>query len=234
MTKNGATKKPSRRANTKAPCGTAELERVILQTSERERQRIGCDLHNDLVQRLVGISYMSHLLTNALASSGAPEAQQAAKITSLLNDALGATHALTRGLYPVAIETSGLMVALADLAELTSAMFRIDCQFISPAEAPSLNSDVAAHLYRIAQEAVTNAVSHGKADKITIELKARGQNVAISVADNGTGLPELNTERKGMGLRIMKYRANVVGGSLVITNPAEGGTTVSCEVSAAT
>lgn len=207
------------------------LEREILEISEREQQRIGRDLHDDLGQRLVGISYMSHLLANALAASGAPEAQQAAKITALLNNALGLTRSLARGLHPVSLQSGGLMAALADLAERTAEMFQVDCRFTGPTAEPRLSDSAATHLYRIAQEAVTNAVNHGKADVIRIELNAELDRTVLSVSDNGTGLPKLSPRRKGMGLRIMNYRADVIGGTLSFAASAKGGTTVTCAVS---
>jgi signal transduction histidine kinase len=206
------------------------LEEELLEISEREQQRIGRDLHDDLGQRLVGISYMSHLLANALSAGGSPEAQQAVKITALLNDALGLTRSLARGLHPVALKSGGLMAALADLAERTSEMFRVDCRFTGPDAEPRLSDSVATHLYRIAQEAVTNAVNHGKADIIIIKLDAMPERSVLSVSDNGTGLPKLNPRRKGMGLRIMHYRADVLGGTLVFSTPENGGTTVTCAV----
>lgn len=207
------------------------LEEEILEISEREQQRIGRDLHDDLGQRLVGISYMSHLLANTLAASDAPEAQQAAKITELLNNALGLTRSLARGLHPVSLQSGGLMAALADLAERTSEMFQVNCRFIGPAAEPRLSDGVATHLYRIAQEAVTNAVNHGKADMIRIELDIGTDRAVLSVSDNGTGLPELGPRRKGMGLRIMNYRASVIDGTLAFFTPEKGGTAVTCTVS---
>ncbi|RPJ33910.1 MAG: sensor histidine kinase [Verrucomicrobiaceae bacterium] len=208
------------------------LEREILEISEREQQRIGRDLHDDLGQRLVGISYLSHQLANALEASGAPEAKQAAKITALLNDALALTRSLARGLHPVAMKSGGLKAALADLAERTSGIFQVNCEFCDPIVEPGLPDSVATHLYRIAQEAVTNAVSHGKATEIRIELDSRPARTSLAVRDNGSGLPRLSPRRKGMGLRIMHYRADVISGSLVFSTPENGGTVVSCTVSA--
>lgn len=207
------------------------LQKEILEISEREQQRIGRDLHDDLGQRLVGISYMSHQLANALSASGAPEAQQAAKITALLNDALGLTRSLARGLHPVALKSGGLMAALGDLAERTSEIFQMVCDFTGPASEPRLSDSVATHLYRIAQEAVTNAVNHGKATLIRIELTAGPLGTVLSVADNGSGMPKLSPRRRGMGLRIMNYRADVIGGELAFLDSENGGTIVTCRVS---
>jgi signal transduction histidine kinase len=209
------------------------LEKEILEISEREQQRIGRDLHDDLGQRLVGISYMSHLLGNALLAGGAPEAKQAAKITALLNEALGLTRSLARGLHPVSLNSGGLIAALADLAERTSEIFQIDCRFVAHAAKPRLSDSVATHLYRIAQEAVTNAVNHGKAGIIRIELNAELNRAVLSVSDNGIGLPRLSPRRKGMGLRIMQYRADAISGKLTFSTSENGGTKVSCAVSTA-
>jgi signal transduction histidine kinase len=207
------------------------LEREILEISEREQKRIGRDLHDDLGQRLVGISYMSHQLANSLAARNAPEAQQAAKITALLNDALGLTRSLARGLHPVALQSGGLMAALADLAERTSEMFQVDCRFTGSSTEPRLAGAAATHLYRIAQEAVTNAVNHGRANMIGIELKDGLEHASLSVSDNGIGMPaKLSPRRKGMGLRIMNYRADVIGGLLVFSTPSNGGTSLVCTV----
>jgi signal transduction histidine kinase len=222
-----------RRANAKLEKEIAarrRLEKEILEISEREQQRIGRDLHDDLGQRLVGISYLSHLLANTLESNGAPEAEQAAKITALLNDALALTRSLARGLHPVALKSGGLMAALGDLSERTSEIFKIKCRFIGPAAEPGLPDGVATHLYRIAQEAITNAVNHGKACEIRIGLITQPGRAALSVADNGSGMPRPVPRTKGIGLRIMNYRANVIGGTLAFATPGNGGTIVTCTI----
>ena len=208
------------------------LEKEILEISEREQQRIGRNLHDDLGQRLVGISYMSHQLAGALQAIGSPEAGQAAKITALLNDALSLTRSLARGLHPVALKSGGLIAALADLADRTAEIYQVACHFVGPADEPPLTDTAATHLYRIAREAVTNAVNHGRAKKIHISLGVATVtgHAELRVADNGCGMPRLSPRRKGMGLRIMNYRADVIGASLVFSTPENGGTLVTCAV----
>jgi PAS domain S-box-containing protein len=207
------------------------LEEEILEISEREQQRIGRNLHDDLGQRLVGISYMSHQLAGTLQALGSPEAGQAGKITSLLNDALSLTRSLARGLHPVALKSGGLIAALADLADRTSEMYQVACRFDGPCDEPLLTDTTATHLYRIAREAVTNAVHHGKAQQIHIALGvAATGHTELRVADNGCGMPRLSPRRMGMGLRIMNYRADVIGASLVFITPENGGTSVCCTV----
>jgi PAS domain S-box-containing protein len=204
------------------------LEREILEISEREQQRIGRDLHDDLGQRLVGISYLSQALSNQLDANGSPEAGHAAKITGLLKDALALTRSLARGLHPVALKSGGLVASLHDLAERTAEIFRIECRFDGPENEPLLAQSVATHFYRIAQEAVTNSVNHGKASHITITLDAGG----LTVRDNGSGMPRPNPRHKGMGLRIMRYRADVIGATLTFENPPSGGTLINCRIPA--
>jgi PAS domain S-box-containing protein len=208
------------------------LEKEILEISEREQQRIGRNLHDDLGQRLVGISYMSHQLAGALQVLGSPETGQAAKITALLNDALSLTRSLARGLHPVALKSGGLIAALADLADRTSEIYQVACRFEGPADEPPLTDTAATHLYRIAREAVTNAVNHGQAKKIDIALGVAAAHTELRVADNGCGMPRLSPRRKGMGLRIMNYRADVIGASLTFTTLQNGGTLVACTVPA--
>lgn len=209
------------------------LEKEILEISEREQQRIGRNLHDDLGQRLVGISYMSHQLAGALQAGGSPEAGQAAKITALLNDALSLTRSLARGLHPVALKSGGLIAALADLADRTSEIYQVACRFDGPAGEPPLTDTAATHLYRIAREAVTNAVNHGEAKKIHISLAVASGHTELRVADDGCGMPKLSPRRKGMGLRIMNYRADVIGASLVFSTPENCGTLVACTVPSA-
>ena len=205
------------------------LEREIIEISEREQQRIGQDLHDDLGQRLVGISYMSHAIANSLAARTSPEADHAAKITELLNNALALTRSLAQGLHPLALEADGLMTALGDLAERTAEIFQVNCRFTGPSPDPALNHTAAIHLYRIAQESVTNAVNHGQAKDIRIEFTCHPERTVLTVTDNGQGMPKLNPRRKGMGLRIMNYRADVIGAALVFSTPASGrGTVVTC------
>lgn len=206
------------------------LEKEILEISEREQQRIGRNLHDDLGQRLVGISYLSHLLANKLESTASPEAEQAVKITALLNEALALTRSLARGLHPVALKSGGLSAALGDLAARTSEIFQINCRFIAPSAEPWLPDSVATHLYRIAQEAVTNGVNHGKARGILIELVTQPGRASLSITDNGSGMPRPGPRCKGMGLRIMNYRADVIGGTLAFSTPQNGGCIVTCTI----
>jgi signal transduction histidine kinase len=211
------------------------LEKEILEITETERRRIGRDLHDDLGQRLVGISYLSQVLSSSLASRRSPDADLAAKITRLLHEALSLTRSLARGLDPVALQSGGLTSAFAELADRTSEMFLVDCQYLGP-QAETIFSDKAAtHLYRIAQEAVTNAVSHGKASIVRIEWIPTPAQATLRITDNGTGLDAAEATEpphQGMGLRIMQYRASSIGASLEFSAPDLGGTCITCVVPA--
>jgi signal transduction histidine kinase len=207
-----------------------ELEREILTISEREQRRLGHDLHDDLCQQLAGIQFLSQTLARDLAAKASPRAAQAKEIAQSVQQAMGQTRELARGLSPVGMEAEGLMEGLRQLAARTSTVFRLNCHF--HCNTPVLVPDhaVAIHLYRIAQEAVSNAVRHGKADTIELSLTAVESNVRLAVTDNGIGIPRKQPPQKGMGLRIMQYRAGVIGGSLVVQHTSTGGVCIVCTV----
>ena len=208
-----------------------QLEEEILQISEREQQRIGQDLHDDLGQQLAGIWCLSSALQLNLDASRSPDAAGAHEITDLLKKALALTRALARGLHPVALDSGGFIAALDELARRTSDMFKIRCHYQCPPEV-DLENTTATHLYRIAQESVTNAVKHGNAKDVEIKLSSNPHQTVLSVRDNGSGMPPLDPRRQGMGLRIMNYRADIIGGHIEIQSNLQngGGTTVTCSV----
>ncbi|MES2465858.1 MAG: PAS domain S-box protein [Verrucomicrobiota bacterium] len=211
------------------------LEEEILEISEREQQRIGRDLHDDLGQQLAAASMMSAVHVRKLVKQGSPEAEAAQRITELLKESLTLTRGLARGLHPVPPEPGGLRSALQGLAVRASETFHINCQFKCPVDLQVDNNTMATHLYRIAQEAVSNGVRHGHASRIEIEISADPHAIVLSIKDNGKGFPAVETERKGMGLRIMSYRSDMIGGELGIRrNPIGQGTIVSCTVHPAT
>ena len=207
-----------------------ELEREILSISERERKRLGHDLHDDLCQQLAGIEFLSQGLASDLAASANPAAAQATEIAQSVQHAMMQTREMARGLSPVTLEAEGLMEGLQELAARTAKVFRLGCHFHCLAPVLVADHAVAIHLYRIAQEAVGNAVKHGKARNIQITLTALGNNVRLGVSDDGIGIPAQLPPSKGMGLRIMQYRTGVIGGSLVIQRHPNGGTSVVCTV----
>jgi two-component system CheB/CheR fusion protein len=207
-----------------------ELEREILAISEREQRRLGHDLHDDLCQQLAGIEFLTQRLASDLARRAAPGTSPAREIARMVQRAMTQTRELARGLSPVRLEAEGLADALRELATGTRRVFRCDCRFLSHPPVPVHNHTVAIHLYRIAREAVGNALRHGKARRIEIRLSAKGHSVILTVNDNGRGIPPKLPTRTGMGLHIMRYRAEVIGGALEVEPRARGGTRVTCAV----
>lgn len=203
-----------------------QLEKEILEISEREQRRIGQDLHDGLCQHLAGIELMSQVLEQKLARRSQAAAAKVAEIAKNVRDAISHTRLLARGLSPVTLDSEGLMSALHELALNTEKIFHVTCRF--DCHPPVLVSDHAAatHLFRLAQEAVSNAVKHGKAKRILIRLKAERGRLALSIIDNGSGFPAQMPKTKGMGLQIMQSRAGMIGGTLSVERNAAGGTSV--------
>ena len=209
-----------------------ELERALLQISEREQMRIGQDLHDGLGQHLAGIELMSQVLEQNLSSKKLKtEAARAGDIAKHVREAIGQTRLLARGLSPFVLESEGLLSALKELAHRTENMFRVSSEFHTAGKL-SISEPLANHLYRIAQEAVTNAVKHGKAKRIDIRLESTDGKLLLTVKDDGAGLPETLPEKRGIGLRIMQYRAGMIGGTLSAERDPAGGTIVRCTLPA--
>jgi PAS domain S-box-containing protein len=210
------------------------LEQEVLEISERERRGIGHTLHDGLSQHLAGIELMSRALEQKLAKRSKAEAVQAAKIAEHVRDAIGQTRMVARGLSPVSIESNGLMSALQELATTVSRMFGIECRFECPEPILIGDNTVATHLYRIVQEAINNGVKHGKTKKMEIRmLRDDSGLVQLSVTDWGKGFAKgAPNNGAGMGLQIMKYRANMVGASLDIQDLETKGVRVVCTLKA--
>jgi len=204
------------------------LEKEVLEISDREQRRIGHDLHDDLCQHLAGIGLMSEVLEQKLTGKADAEALEARRIAEEVQDAIAHTRMLARGLSPTELESADLVTALAELASNATEMFRIRCRFW--VEQPVTVADIAVttHLYRIAQEAISNAVRHGTATDVAISIDLDETEAILFIRDNGSGFTEAVKNPHGMGLRIMKYRAGMIGGSLEVGPAGGGGTVVSC------
>jgi PAS domain S-box-containing protein len=204
------------------------LEKTILEVSAREQRRIGQDLHDGLGQHLTGIAFMAKVQEQKLAEKQMSEAADAAKIVRLVNDAISRARELAKGLAPVVSDAHGLMSALQLHAAEVEDVFRVSCRF--QCDPPVLVSDgnVATHLYHIAQEAITNAVKHGQARNILVRLSAFDGRGILVISDDGKGLVEPVGNHGGMGLQIMRYRADMIGGTLEIRCDKKQGTTISC------
>ena len=206
------------------------LEHEILQVSERERRSIGHDLHDSLCQHLTGTALAGQVLGERLAAKLLPEAADAARVVGLVEEGITLARNLARGLYPVDVEAEGLMDAFQDLAASVSKVSRVQCVFERSAPVLIHDSVAATHLYRIAQEAVRNAIQHGKARHVGLTLTERGGRVTLTVEDDGVGLPETTEKSEGLGIRIMAHRAAMVGGSFAIEPGPTGGTIVTCSI----
>jgi two-component system sensor kinase FixL len=206
------------------------LQKEILEISEREQRRIGQDLHDGLCQHLAGIEMLAQVLAKKLNPKLKAGSARATEIAKSVREAIGHTRLLARGLSPVTLESEGLMSALTELALNTEKIFGIQCVFDCKEVVKFDDHAASTHLFRIAQEAVSNAIKHGKAQKIVITLRDQPENVFLSVRDQGQGFLKKSGER-GMGLRIMRTRIGMVGGSLAIGDNSDGrGATVACLV----
>jgi two-component system CheB/CheR fusion protein len=204
------------------------LEKTILEIGERERRRIGQDLHDGLGQHLTGVAFMSKVLEERLAEASLPEAAEAAKIVKLVNDSIKMTRELARGLLPVVSESHGLMSALEHWAGEVSELFHVGCRFECCESALLPDNALADHLYRLAQEAVTNAVRHGNAKNIIIGLATVAGGGVLTIRDDGCGFEAASGNPSGLGLRTMNYRTKMIGGSLSVESSLNGGTVVRC------
>jgi PAS domain S-box-containing protein len=203
------------------------LEKEVLEISEREQMRIGHDLHDGVGQELTGVALLTQNLRQRLAQQGLAEEAQAARIASLINRTLDQTRKLARGFSPVEVGPQGLETALRDLASKVQTTMQRTCG-VSCRGPLNLADDAASlHLFRIAQEAVNNAVRHSKAGQIRIELDTIGQTTMLAVHDDGIGMPAAGPRGKGMGISVMQYRARMIGGSLEIRS-SPSGTSVIC------
>jgi two-component system sensor histidine kinase NreB len=207
----------------------AQLQREILEISERERRRIGQDLHDGLGQHLAGIELMIQSLGNKLQSRSKTDAAQAAKISEHVRDAIRQTRSLARGLSPVEFEANGLNSALQELSRNLCDIFRVNCVFRALQEVLISDNALATHLFRIAQEATSNAVKHGCARNISIELGRTTTDILLEISDDGRGFTAGGISG-GIGLRIMSYRTGMIGGHFHIESKPGKGTKVICRV----
>jgi signal transduction histidine kinase len=205
------------------------LELDIRRTCEEEQQRIGRDLHDGLCQTLSGVAALSSALSRKLAARAEPgPSATAAEITRLLNEAIGEARDLARGLDSAGLRETGLAGALEGLAFKAKHLFGLSCTVGCKDPLETLEHEDAAHLFRIAQEAVNNAVAHGGADRIEISLGRTDVAGFLNVRDNGSGLSKEALRSDGIGMSTMIHRAHLIGGSLDVRPRADGGTTVTC------
>lgn len=204
------------------------LEKEIIEISGREQRRIGQDLHDSLCQQLTGIGFLCKALQRKREASQVVGGDELAEVVRHLEAAITHTREYARGLNPVRLETNGLANALSELAETAQRFFKISCRFACSGRVAMEDNARATHVYRIVQEAINNAIKHGRADTITIGLCVSRQEHVLTVRDNGGGMRDALSRSKGMGLSIMQYRASMIGGTLTVENHPDGGVMITC------
>lgn len=204
------------------------LEREILTASEEERRRIGQDLHDGLGQMLTGIGLLSQDLARHLDEEGHERADDMAEITEHVKEADRRARTLSHGLVPVDVEPGGLAEALRRLAQNVEQPFDVECSFREIGTVLVHDQTVGTHLYRIAQEAANNAVRHADPDHLWIALAAGDEQIRLRVRDDGRGFEKSTADEGGMGVRIMRYRARLIGGTLEISSAVGEGTVLTC------
>jgi signal transduction histidine kinase len=205
------------------------LEKEVTEVTERERRRIGHDLHDTLCQHLTATSLSLQVLSGKLAENSLPQAKDADQGVQLVEEAIDLTRKLAKGLFPLELEGEGLGGALLELCHSTADRYHIQCEFKGDSQV-RLDASTATHLYRIAQEGVTNAVKHGHVSQVIVDLSVADRRLTLRISDDGIGLPEKLPDNRGLGLRIMASRAEMIGGTFTAKNNSEGGAIVTCRL----
>lgn len=208
-----------------------QMEEDIVRVSEHEQQRIGQDLHDGLCQNLAAIGCAVRVLAEELQTQNIPGAKDAEMIEGAIQQSVLEARNLARGIFPVHVDRSGLSAALVDLAKTMSGLTGASIVVKDPVDVSVEQPDVSMHLYRIAQEALANAVRHSGATEIVISMNVIGDDLELRIEDNGSGIDErAGSQGDGMGLRTMRYRSQTLGATLEAARRAVGGTCVSCRL----
>lgn len=207
------------------------VEEDMLRVCEDEKQRIGSDLHDGLCQHLTAVLLNCTAVENETAARGAPEALPLARIRTLIEESIGMAYDAAKGLCPTAMTSESLASALNRLCRHAQESSGIACELCVPDPAANLSMPQGLHLYRIAQEAVANALKHSRCSRIAVELLHLKDALVLRIQDNGQAVSGGGSYGGGLGRRIMDYRARSLGGTLTVEHPAEGGTLVVCRVS---
>jgi two-component system sensor histidine kinase UhpB len=221
------------KANAQLQTAMAErrrLEHELLEITEKERRRIGLDLHDDLGQRLSGVALMVKGLQLKLAKQGFADAKEAGKIHKLIEQAMDHASDVAHDLATLDFRDKALPDALRELSQHARNSFRITCRFQSTGDVPVLEGNVVRQLYKITQEALTNAIKHGKARRVGIALATDADKLMLTIRNSGVPFPSVVSRNAGMGLRIMNYRANLIEASIEIKPGKPDGTIVTCKL----
>ena len=207
------------------------LDREIAEVADRERRRLGQNLHDSLGQHLTGTALAAQVLREKLAARSAAEVADADKVVRYIEEGIDVTRNLARGFFSPELDADGLSVALQGLAENISERFGVACFFNGNDAAHVRDATTATQLYHIAQEAAINAVKHAEAHKIDIRLSKRDNKLDLTIADDGVGFPQKLPEPPGLGLRLMKHGAGLIGAKFAVARNQDGGTVVTCKLS---
>jgi signal transduction histidine kinase len=189
-----------------------------LRVSEREQNRIGQDLHDDLCQILAGVSCLMRVFEGRIATKAPEELESLKELNQQIIDAMHRTRALTHGLFPGKIQIADIRGALLELASQIKTRFKVAITTQFAGRFPKHSSAQIIQIYRISQEAMSNAIKHGRATEIAVRLEARQNGMELTITDNGCGFPKGETAAPGVGLSIMKYRANMLGGEVSVVD----------------
>jgi PAS domain S-box-containing protein len=207
-----------------------EMQREILEIAAEEDRRIGQELHDSTQQQLTGLGLLSQSLAENLANQALPEARTADRIAQGIKEAASEVHQLSRGLVPVDVDAEGLRAALMSLAERITEQYAVDCHCRFAGTIDLTDNFIATHLFRIAQEAVNNALKHGRSEQIELAVSGDCESVTLSVIDRGVGITLDKLQFPGTGIRTMRHRAGLVGASFQIESEPGGGTIVRCQL----
>lgn len=204
-----------------------EVERAAIEAGEKERQAVGRDLHDSLGQELAAIGYLSAALETRLKNQKSSEAESANEIASLVRDAVSRTRRMAHGLNPIDMSEDGILISLELLTAQLRNAGRIDCELSIDGTVSEIPEETAIHLYQISQEATSNAIRHGSPNRIEISLRINGRRGELAIKDDGSGIPVGAEGGTGMGLRAMRFRADLIDGQLDVQSD-ESGATVLC------
>jgi PAS domain S-box-containing protein len=205
-----------------------QSERALVAVSEREKQRFGADLHDGLGQWLTATEFLGAALREKLAEQCPDLEPQCAQVCANLREAISQTRAMARGMAPVRLEQAGLMEALKELVHRVDGVAGVRSSFDCPVPVNVAQPVTANHLFRIAQEAVSNAIRHGKPRQVRVALRVCDGTLNLHVKDDGRGFDPSRRARSGLGLELMRHRATVLGGELIITAAPRCGVSVEC------
>ena len=208
----------------------ARLENELLEIAENERRRIGFDLHDDLGQKLMGVSLLLKALETNLTHKRLPEADETRKVQSLIHQVINHTHNLAHCFSSLESEGEDLAELFRQLTANARKTFHIAARFRALGQIPSLPADTTLQLYKIAQESVSNSIKHGKAKQVSVLLARRGDELILRIKNDGVPFPVDRGPSNRLGLRIMNYRAHLIGGNLEIRPNGNSGTLVSCSL----